>query len=70
MMQFFYVIPLQVRNGHTTATADSTISRLLSKVKHCRVRLVLWWGTTLVSGVFLVYVRFLGYEGHRYDCIQ
>ena len=26
---------------------DSTASRLLSEVKHRRVGLVLWWGTTL-----------------------
>ena len=30
---------------------DSTASRLLSEVKHCRARLVLWWGTTLESMV-------------------
>ena len=28
---------------------DSTASRLLSEVKHCRARLVLRWGTTLES---------------------
>jgi hypothetical protein len=30
---------------------DSTASRLLSEVKHCRARLVLRWGTTLESRV-------------------
>ena len=29
--------------------SDSTASRLLSEVKHCRARLVLRWGTTLES---------------------
>ena len=31
--------------------SDSTASRLLSEVKHCRARLVLRWGTTLESRV-------------------
>ncbi|KAL7450845.1 hypothetical protein ACHAWC_002697, partial [Mediolabrus comicus] len=39
--------------------SDSTASRLLSEVKHCRARLVLRWGTTLESLVlfffFIVY---------------
>jgi hypothetical protein len=34
---------------------DSTASRLLSEVKHRRARLVLRWGTTLESRVFLFY---------------
>ena len=36
---------LQERPYHN----DSTASRLLSEVKHCRARLVLRWGTTLES---------------------
>ena len=36
---------------------DSTASRLLSEVKHCRARLVLRWGTTLESLVLF----FVGY---------
>ncbi|KAL7496605.1 hypothetical protein ACHAWT_009281 [Skeletonema menzelii] len=36
---------LQERPYHS----DSTASRLLSEVKHCRARLVLRWGTTLES---------------------
>ena len=39
--------------------SDSTASRLLSEVKHCRARLVLRWGTTLESLVlfFCFFVR-------------
>ena len=33
--------------------SDSTASRLLSEVKHCRVELVLRWGTTLESSMFI-----------------
>ncbi|KAL7439652.1 hypothetical protein ACHAXH_005550, partial [Discostella pseudostelligera] len=36
---------LQERPYHS----DSTASRLLSEVKHCRARLVLRWGTMLES---------------------
>ena len=40
------MVPLrQERPYHS----DSTASRLLSEVKHCRARLVLRWGTTLES---------------------
>lgn len=35
--------------------SDSTASRLLSEVKHCRARLVLRWGTTLESLVLFFY---------------
>eukprot|EP00984_Skeletonema_dohrnii_P017484 scaffold7967_cov81-Skeletonema_dohrnii-CCMP3373.AAC.2 len=38
--------------------SDSTASRLLSEVKHCRARLVLRWGTTLESLV-LIFCSFL-----------
>ena len=38
---------------------DSTASRLLSEVKHRRARLVLRWGTTLESRVFLFLQLFL-----------
>ena len=38
--------------------SDSTASRLLSEVKHCRARLVLRWGTTLESLV-LFFCSFL-----------
>ncbi|KAL7492580.1 hypothetical protein ACHAWT_003788, partial [Skeletonema menzelii] len=38
--------------------SDSTASRLLSEVKHCRARLVLRWGTTLESLV-LFFCNFL-----------
>ena len=37
---------------------DSTASRLLSEVKHCRARLVLQWGTTLESLVLFFYIFF------------
>ena len=39
---------------------DSTASRLLSKVKHRRARLVLRWGTTLESRVlfFCIFISF------------
>ena len=37
--------------------SDSTIYRLLSKVKHCRVRLVLRWGATLESLVLFFYQK-------------
>ncbi len=40
--------------------SDSTASRLLSEVKHCRARLVLRWGTTLESLV-LFFCSFLQY---------
>ncbi|KAL7495648.1 hypothetical protein ACHAWT_003968, partial [Skeletonema menzelii] len=41
--------------------SDSTASRLLSEVKHCRARLVLRWGTTLESLVlFFCYFLFAG----------
>ena len=42
---FKYFHNLQERPYHN----DSTASRLLSEVKHCRARLVLRWGTTLES---------------------
>jgi hypothetical protein len=38
---------------------DSTASRLLSEVKHCRARLVLRWGTTLESRVLFFCSEFL-----------
>ncbi|KAL7439662.1 hypothetical protein ACHAXM_007546, partial [Skeletonema potamos] len=38
--------------------SDSTASRLLSEVKHCRARLVLRWGTTLESLVLFFYFCF------------
>ena len=41
------------RNDHTIS--DSTASRLLSEVKHCRARLVLRWGTTLESLMLFFY---------------
>ena len=37
---------------------DSTASRLLSEVKHCRARLVLRWGTTLESLVLFFCILF------------
>ncbi|KAL7436887.1 hypothetical protein ACHAXM_005690 [Skeletonema potamos] len=37
------------RNQERPYHSDSTASRLLSEVKHCRARLVLRWGTTLES---------------------
>ena len=37
---------------------DSTASRLLSEVKHCRARLVLRWGTTLESLVLFFCICF------------
>ena len=49
------VVPMrQERPYHS----DSTASRLLSEVKHCRARLVLRWGTTLESLV-LFFCSFL-----------
>ena len=39
---------------------DSTASRLLSEVKHRRARLVLRWGTTLESRVFLFLIFLMG----------
>ena len=39
------VLYIQERPHHS----DSTASRLLSEVKHCRARLLLRWGTTLES---------------------
>ncbi len=39
--------------------SDSTASRLLSEVKHCRARLVLRWGTTLESLVLFFCSFFL-----------
>ena len=39
--------------------SDSTASRLLSEVKHCRARLVLRWGTTLESLVLFFLLWFL-----------
>ena len=39
--------------------SDSTASRLLSEVKHCRARLVLRWGTTLESLVLFFLNHFL-----------
>jgi hypothetical protein len=46
---------------------DSTASHLLSEVKHCRARLVLWWGTTLECMVlffclFHLYLFFCFYD--------
>lgn len=38
---------------------DSTASRLLSEVKHCRARLVLRWGTTLESLVLFFCISFV-----------
>ena len=38
--------------------SDSTASRLLSEVKHCRVELVLRWGTTLESSMFIFCLLF------------
>ena len=58
--------------------SDSTASRLLSEVKHCRARLVLRWGTTLESLVLFFCVFFspfllphllLPRGGHRSICI-
>ena len=58
--------------------SDSTASRLLSEVKHCRARLVLRWGTTLESLVlffcvffspFLLPYLLLPRGGHRSICI-
>ena len=39
--------------------SDSTASRLLSEVKHCRARLVLRWGTTLESLVLFFCIFFV-----------
>ena len=46
---------MQERPHHS----DSTASRLLSEVKHCRARLVLRWGTTLESLVLFFYFLLL-----------
>ena len=40
---------------------DSTASRLLSEVKHCRARLVLRWGTTLESLVLFFCILLLSF---------
>ncbi|KAL7497813.1 hypothetical protein ACHAWT_005733, partial [Skeletonema menzelii] len=42
--------------------SDSTASRLLSEVKHCRARLVLRWGTTLESLVLFFCCSFCSKE--------
>ena len=45
--------------------SDSTASRLLSEVKHCRARLVLRWGTTLESLVlFFCFFLIFHYLSH------
>ena len=44
-----------LRNDHRYHS-DSTASRLLSEVKHCRARLVLRWGTTLESLVLFFFL--------------
>ncbi|KAL7496705.1 hypothetical protein ACHAWT_004871, partial [Skeletonema menzelii] len=48
--------------------SDSTASRLLSEVKHCRARLVLRWGTTLESLVlfFCFFASFSQYMLSHY----
>ena len=51
------VLYIQERPHHS----DSTASRLLSEVKHCRARLVLRWGTTLESlGLFFYFFLLFG----------
>ena len=61
-------ITLSDRNDHTTVTAPLPVCR--SVVKHCRARLVLWWGTTLESLVlfFLIFGLFL--QLLRYEMIN
>ena len=49
--------------------SDSTASRLLSEVKHCRARLVLRWGTTLESLV-LFFCSFLLFAIQYYFLLQ
>ena len=58
-----YLIPThQERPYHS----DSTASRLLSEVKHCRARLVLRWGTTLESLVlFFCFLLLFAYLLHH-----
>jgi len=40
-----------IHNQERPYHSDSTASRLLSEVKHCRAQLVLQWGTMLESWV-------------------
>ncbi|KAL7457961.1 hypothetical protein ACHAWC_009972, partial [Mediolabrus comicus] len=49
--------------------SDSTASRLLSEVKHCRARLVLRWGTTLESLV-LFFLFFTFHTSFLFDYIM
>ena len=52
-IELFYIHYFSLRNQDGPYHSDSTASRLLSEVKHCRVELVLRWGTTLESSMFI-----------------
>ena len=52
-IELFYIHYFSFNNQDGPYHSDSTASRLLSEVKHCRVELVLRWGTTLESSMFI-----------------
>ena len=52
-IESFYIHYFSLNNQDGPYHSDSTASRLLSEVKHCRVELVLRWGTTLESSMFI-----------------
>ena len=52
-IELFYIHYFSLNNQDGPYHSDSTASRLLSEVKHCRVELVLRWGTTLESSMFI-----------------
>ena len=49
--------------------SDSTASRLLSEVKHCRAQLVLRWGTTLESWVLFFCTYYCSNGSLRLFCM-
>ncbi|EJK58432.1 hypothetical protein THAOC_21433 [Thalassiosira oceanica] len=52
-IETLYILYFLVDDQDGPYHSDSTASRLLSEVKHCRVELVLRWGTTLESSMFI-----------------